>query len=119
MNSPAENGVIVYSSNIKKLSEFYIEMFDMVLHRETDELISIDKKGFTIIVIHIPPIEIREHSFNTVKIFLTVECRETARNRAIKLGGEGLEGVWSNPLFKVCNIADPEGNHIQIREFMR
>jgi predicted enzyme related to lactoylglutathione lyase len=69
------------------------------------------------ILIHFPPIEIPEENFNTIKIHLTVESHEEARDRVEKLGGKALEGVWSNPIFKACNISDPEGNHIQIREF--
>ena len=72
-----------------------------------------------IFVVHVPPIKIPEENFNTVKIFLSVESHEEARDRVVKLGGEALEGEWSNPTFKVCNIADPEGNHIQIRELTR
>jgi predicted enzyme related to lactoylglutathione lyase len=116
MSLPPKSGVIVYSKNIKQLSQFYIDMFGMSLLRETDDFISIGSKEFNI-VIHVPPVAIPEQNYNTVKIFLTVESHEEARGRAVDLGGEALEGVWSNPLFKVCNIADPEGNHIQIREF--
>ncbi|CAA0090555.1 Uncharacterised protein [BD1-7 clade bacterium] len=116
MSTPSSSGVIVYSKNIKNLSQFYIEMFDMAMVRETDDFISIGSDEFNIVV-HVPPIEIPEHNFNTVKIFLTVENHERARDKAVKLGGKALDGEWSNPVFKVCNIADPEGNHIQIREF--
>ena len=90
-------------------------MFGMTLLRETDDFVSIGNDGFNI-VIHTPPIEIPEPNFNTVKIFLTVENHEETKAKATELGGEVFEGEWSNPIFKVCNIADPEGNHIQIRE---
>lgn len=88
----------------------------MALLRETDDFVSVGNDGFNI-VIHTPPIEIPSRKFNTVKIFLTVESHEEAKAKVTELGGEVLEGTWSNPVFKVCNIADPEGNHIQIREF--
>jgi len=117
MTPPPKSGVIIYSNNIKALSEFYIEMFNMALLRGTGDFISIGSDDFNI-VIHIPPIEIPENNFNTVKLFLTVESHEQAREKVVALGGIALDGEWSNPLFKVCNIADPEGNHIQLREFM-
>ena len=116
MSTPPKCGVIVYSKNIESLSRFYIEMFDMDLLRKTDDFISIGSEDFNIVV-HVPPIEIPEQNFNTVKIFLTVASHDQAKGKAIELGGKALDGEWSNPLFKVCNIADPEGNHIQIREF--
>ncbi|WP_237132349.1 hypothetical protein [Pseudohongiella sp. O18] len=40
-----------------------------------------------------------------------------ARATVADYGGSVMEGEWGNPIFKVCNISDPEGNHIQIREF--
>jgi len=116
MSGPPRSGVIVYSKNIKTLSQFYIDMFGMAQLRETDDFISVGSQDFDI-VIHVPPIEIPEENFNTVKIFLTVGRHEEAIGRVEKLGGKALDGVWSNPIFKVCNISDPEGNHIQIREF--
>ncbi|MDX1536541.1 VOC family protein [Arsukibacterium sp.] len=116
MSGPQKSGVIVYSNNIKRLSDFYTGMFNLTLLRETDDFISVGDSDFNI-VIHTPPIEIPEHHFNTVKIFLTVESLEEARGRVEKLGGEALAGEWSNPVFSVCNISDPDGNHIQIREF--
>lgn len=116
MSGPAKSGAIVYSRDISRLSQFYIDMFGMVSQRETDEFISIEKDGFNI-VIHTPPIDIPAHNFNTVKLFLTVDNLEAARDRAARLGGEAFPGEWSNPFFRVCNIADLEGNHIQIREF--
>ena len=116
MSSPPKSGVIVYSRDISKLSQFYVDMFEMSVQRETEEFISIAKDGVNL-VIHTPPIELPNNNFNTVKLFLTVENLAESRQRAIELGGESLPGEWSNQLFKVCNIADSEGNHIQIREF--
>jgi len=40
-----------------------------------------------------------------------------ARATVADYGGSVMEGEWGNPIFKVCNICDPEGNHIQIRGF--
>ena len=116
MSGPQKFGVIVYSRNIKVLSRFYIEMFGMVQSRETDDFISIGTRELSIVV-HVPPFEMPEKNINTVKVFLTVESLEEARGRVEKLGGKALDGEWSNPVFKVCNIS--EGNHIQIREFKR
>ena len=87
----------------------------MTVQRETDEFISIAKDGLNL-VIHTPPFELPNSNFNRVKLFLTVENLAESRQRAVDLGGESLPGEWSNHLFTVCNIADSEGNHIQIRE---
>ena len=118
MADPAKFGVIVYSRDISSLSQFYMDMFSMISQRETDDFISVGKDGLNL-VIHTPPIDIPERNFNTVKLFITVDNLEEAKKRATELGGEALAGIWSNPIFRVCNIADPEGNHIQIREFAK
>lgn len=118
MRQPQKSGVIVYSKDVKGLSQFYTKMFGMDLLRETDDFITLGSDQLNIVV-HVPPIEVSEHNLNTVKVFLTVESLKKASAKTVKLGGKALEGQWSNPLFKVCNIADPEGNHIQLREFIR
>lgn len=116
MSTPPKSGIIVYASNVKNLAQFYTNMFGMTVLRETNDFISIANDDLNI-VIHTPPVEIPEQHFNSVKLFITVDSLTEAREKAVTLGGAALEGEWSNPIFKVCNIADSEGNHIQLREF--
>lgn len=116
MNGPAKHGVIIYSSDIKALARFYTELFSMKVIRETSEFISLVKEGLNVII-HTPPTIIQQQSVNTVKLFLTVDSLDVTKKKAVGLGGKAFDGVWSNPLFSVCNIADSDGNHIQLREF--
>ncbi len=116
MSEPAKCGAVIYSSDVDKLALFYIEYFGMALIRDEHEFKSLDINGFNIII-HVPPIEIPSTKFNTVKLFLTVDNLDQARSKIEGMGGKSLDGEWSNPFFKMCNISDPEGNHIQIREF--
>lgn len=116
MSRSTKFGAIVYARNLQALSKFYLNMFSLSVAHETDELVSLGGESVNIVV-HSPPIEIPERNFNTIKMFVAVESIENARHHATELGGEALEGEWSNPIFKVCNIADPEGNHIQLREY--
>lgn len=88
----------------------------MNILKQRDDLISLGHKDFNV-VIHTPPFALPDHHFNTVKMFLTVDSLDEARKQVVELGGQALEGEWSNPFFTLCNIADPEGNHIQIRAF--
>lgn len=117
MTGPAKYGLLVYSNNIKALSAFYAALFSMAPVRETPELISLVKDGFNIII-HKPPVPMPQPEFNSVKLFMTVENLAAAQATAIELGGQAFAGEWSNPLFSVCNIADPDGNHIQLRQFV-
>ena len=116
MNGPSKYGAIIYSSNIKRLSQFYVKFFNMSAIKETDELISLVKDGFNI-VIHVPPADVPKNNFNSVKLFLAVDSLASAREAVTEYGGKSLSGEWSNSMFKVCNVVDPDGNHVQIREF--
>jgi predicted enzyme related to lactoylglutathione lyase len=118
MAGAAHHGAIIYSSNLKSVSVFYMQLFSMKVVRETADFISLDKDGFNLII-HIPPFAIPHNSVSAVKLFFAVTSIENAKSQAIKLGGEALDGVWANPMFTVANIVDNEGNHIQIREFSR
>lgn len=116
MSGPAKIGAIVYARNIQEVSKYYIKVFGLSVVHETNDLVSLGGEGFNIVV-HTPPIGVPEQGFNTVKLFVAVESLENTRNQTIELGGEAFEGEWSNQKFRACNIADPEGNHIQLREF--
>lgn len=113
---PAKHGVIVYSSDIKALAGFYSALFSMQVARETSELVSLVKDGFSVII-HTPPFDMPAAQFSAVKLFMTVENLAEARLKAQQLGGKVFDGEWSNPIFTVCNIADSDGNVIQLREF--
>ncbi|WP_160153147.1 VOC family protein [Microbulbifer sp. ALW1] len=117
MAGPARNGALVYSDNFQELSMFYREFFGMKVLREAEEFVSLDNDGFNV-VIHAAPFKLPEDGFNAVKLFLTVNSLDVAKRKAAELGGQVFEGEWENSIFKVCNIADPDGNQIQIREFL-
>lgn len=116
MTRPAKHGALVYSNDIRALAYFYTQLFSMEVARETADFISLVKDSFNIII-HTPPVTMPQPDFNSVKLFITVDNLEAAKLKAKELGGQSFDGVWSNPLFTVCNIADSDGNHIQLREF--
>ncbi|MCB1886378.1 MAG: hypothetical protein KDH20_02115 [Rhodocyclaceae bacterium] len=118
MKGPARYGAVVYARDVRRLADFYRQFFGMTVLRETPDLISLDKDGFNI-VIHVPPVEMPEAGFSPVKLFLTVESLAQAREAVTRYGGSVMDGEWCNPVFRLCNIVDPEGNPIQIREFSR
>lgn len=116
MSGTAQNGVVIYSGDLNNLSAFYEKLFGMRVVRKTNDFISLETDGFNLII-HVPPFDMPEKTFSPIKLFLTVEDMAVSREQAIKLGGQALEGEWSNPVFKVSNIADCDGNHIQLRQF--
>lgn len=116
MSRPAKVGVVVYARDIRELSQFYLKMFGLSVIHETEELISLAGEGYNI-VIHTPPFELPARQLNTVKLLIAVDSLDDSRRQATELGGSALDGEWSNPVFKLCNISDPQGNVIQLREF--
>ena len=116
MTAVAKHGVLVYANDIQAVANFYQTLFNMRVVRQTAELISLMQDGFNIII-HLPPIEMPQPAFNSVKVFMTVDSLSAARAKAVELGGQAFDGEWANPIFKVCNIADSDGNVIQLREF--
>lgn len=117
VSGPAKNGALIYSNNIQDLSKFYKSLFSMQVSKETSDFVSLYKDGFNIII-HTPPDKIPGAEFSPIKLFLTVQSLDKTRELALELGGQVFEGQWSNPMFTVSNIADSDGNHIQIREFV-
>lgn len=118
MSGPAQNGVLIYSRDLSNLSEFYEKLFEMRVVRKTNDFISLETNGFNLII-HVPPFEMPTIVFSPIKLFLTVDNMAMSREEAVKLGGQAFEGEWSNPIFKVSNIADRDGNHIQLRQFSK
>lgn len=118
MSGPAQNGVLIYSGDLNNLSEFYEKLFGMLVVRKTNDFISLETNGFNLII-HVPPFDMPTTVFSPIKLFLTVDDMAMSRAKAIKLGGQVFEGEWSNPVFKVSNIADRDGNHIQLRQFSK
>lgn len=116
MSGPAQNGALIYSGDLIHLSEFYERLFSMRVTRKTNDFISLERSGFNLII-HVPPFDMPNKTFSPIKLFFTVDDMAIAREQAVKLGGQAFEGEWSNPLFKVSNIADRDGNPIQIRQF--
>lgn len=116
MSGPAQNGVLIYSGDLSNLSEFYEKLFGMRVARKTNDFISLEMNGFNLII-HVPPFDMPDKTVSPIKLFLTVDDMATAREEAVKLGGQAFEGEWSNSIFKVSNIADLDGNHIQLRQF--
>lgn len=88
----------------------------MRVARKTNDFIGLEVNGFNLII-HVAPFDMPNTTFSPIKLFLTVDDMAKAREEAVKLGGQALEGEWSNPIFRVSNIADRDGNHIQLRQF--
>lgn len=120
MSGPARQGVIIYAKEMQALAEFYQAVFDMQRLRQTNDFISLVKDGLHVII-HVPPSMVdtadADTAFGGMKLFLTVDDMAQSQQQILALGGLVFPGQWQNALFKVSNVTDPNGNHIQLRQF--
>jgi len=120
MAGPARHGVIIYAKDTQALAKFYQTVFDMHVVRQTHDFISLEKDGLNLIL-HVPPkianLADADTAFGGMKLFMTVDDMALSRQQILALGGLVFDGEWQNPLFKVSNVTDPQGNHIQLRQF--
>jgi predicted enzyme related to lactoylglutathione lyase len=116
MSGPAQHGVIIYANNPDTLAQFYQQFLSMDIVRSSNDFIVLAKPGLNIII-HVPPFDMPPERFNSVKLFTSVDHLQQAQQRLLELWGKTMPGEWSNPLFTVCNVCDPEGNMLQLRQF--
>ncbi|WP_018981568.1 VOC family protein [Salinimonas chungwhensis] len=116
MSKPARQGVIIYSNNTEDLAAFYESVFAMDIIKTSKQWVTLECEGLHIVV-HVPPQQFPPERMNTIKLFISVDSHHDAHQSVTEAGGKSLPGEWANPLFSVSNIADPEGNIVQLRVF--
>ncbi|MGL5287015.1 MAG: VOC family protein [Aeromonas sp.] len=127
MAGAARAGALIYVSDLARQIRFYQTLLGMqVLHHADDYAVlenadaqlvlhSIPAPYADKVVVHNPP-QIRETS--AIKLFFSVSSLAQAEVKAADLGGGLLPAQWSGPGFVMRNGFDPEGNVLQLREWL-
>lgn len=122
---PARAGALIYAKHVDSLAAFYQTVLGMAVSHATVDLTVLTSADAQLVIhahpesiagqitITVPP-ALRDWS--AVKLFFTVDNLEATRTLIPTLGGVVLPEIWSGPSFRVCNVADPEGNIFHIRE---
>ena len=122
---PARAGALIYAKHVDSLAAFYQTVLGMTVSHATVELTVLTSADAQLVIhahpesiagqvsITVPP-ALRDRS--AVKLFFTVDDLEATRALIPTLGGVVLPEIWSGPRFRVCNVADPDGNIFHIRE---
>ena len=122
---PARAGALIYAKHVDSLAAFYQTVLGMAVSHATVELTVLTSADAQLVIhahpesiagqvaITVPP-ALRDRS--AVKLFFTVDDLEATRTLMPTLGGVVLPEIWSGPRFRVCNVADPEGNIFHSRE---
>lgn len=127
MPGPARAGALIYAKDPGLLTHFYRTLLQMDLLSQDEQLVVLENGDFQLLLHTIPepyagqievtqPPELRELS--AIKLFFTVPSLAWAEAKAADLGGGLLPQQWSGPGFVLRNAFDPEGNILQLREFL-
>ncbi|MGN5139523.1 VOC family protein [Aeromonas sp. 164P] len=127
MPGPARAGALIYAREPGLLSHFYRTLLQMEIRSQSEQLIVLENGDIQLLVHAIPepyigqvvvttPPALREQG--AIKLFFTVPSLAWAEAKAADLGGGLLSQQWSGPGFVVRNAFDPEGNILQLREFL-
>ncbi|WP_421232834.1 VOC family protein [Aeromonas jandaei] len=127
MPGPARAGALIYAREPGLLSHFYRTLLQMEIRSQSEQLIVLENGDIQLLVHAIPepyigqvvvttPPVLREQG--AIKLFFTVPSLAWAEAKAADLGGGLLPQQWSGPGFVVRNAFDPEGNILQLREFL-
>ncbi|MEM0554395.1 MULTISPECIES: VOC family protein [Aeromonas] len=127
MPGPARAGALIYAREPGLLSHFYRTLLQMEIRSQSEQLIVLENGDIQLLVHAIPepyigqvvvttPPALREQG--VIKLFFTVPSLAWAEAKAADLGGGLLPQQWSGPGFVVRNAFDPEGNILQLREFL-
>lgn len=125
MRQPAASGVLIYASQLDRMSVFYQRVLGLrevhadAMHRvlasaDTQLLLhALPPQVAAQVVIASPP-EPRETQ--AIKPFFTVPSLGAAEREVEACGGRVHGPAWPGPGLPVRNVCDPEGNVLHLRE---
>ncbi|MFZ6775426.1 VOC family protein [Undibacterium sp. Ji83W] len=122
-------GAVIYAKDLSKLSCFYEQVLQLTATHADDDYTILELPHFHL-VIHAIPAQIastfeistppQRRADTAIKLMLPVASISKARDAAVSLGGQidGANYEWEFQHYRICDGHDPEGNVIQIREFL-
>ncbi|MDM5130544.1 glyoxalase/bleomycin resistance/dioxygenase family protein [Aeromonas piscicola] len=127
MPGPARAGALIYARDIGLLTHFYRTLLQMDIRSQDAAFVVMENDDIQLLIHAIPesiacdidiqvPPQLREQG--AIKLFFTVPSLAWAEARAADLGGGLLPQQWPGPGFVLRNAFDPEGNILQLREFL-
>ncbi|MFR9717818.1 glyoxalase/bleomycin resistance/dioxygenase family protein [Aeromonas diversa] len=127
MTKAARAGALIYVSDLGKQLHFYRTLLGMdVLHQDAEYAV-LDHADAQLVLHVIPPAYADNVALTTpptlreqcaIKLFFSVPSLARAEIMADDLGGGVLAQQWRGPGFVVRNAFDPEGNVLQLRQWL-
>lgn len=127
MPGPARAGALIYARDLGLLTHFYRTLLQMDIRSQDAAFVVMENDDIQLLIHAIPesiacdidiqvPPQLREQG--AIKLFFTVPSLAWAEARAADLGGGLLPQQLPGPGFVLRNAFDPEGNILQLREFL-
>lgn len=127
MPGPARAGALIYARDLGLLTHFYRTLLQMDIRSQDAAFVVMENDDIQLLIhaipesiacdidIQVPP---QQREQGAIKLFFTVPSLAWAEARAADLGGGLLPQQWPGPGFVLRNAFDPEGNILQLREFL-
>lgn len=125
MSHGPKPSVVLFVSDVARVSVFYRELAAMQVAFADDDHVVLAVDGFELVVHRLfgependANFEVTPRDDSYSKLCLPVRDIESARGTAARLGGsiKPQSFEWSARGFRACDGHDPEGNVIQVRQ---
>lgn len=125
MPGPARTGVLIYASDVARVSAFYEGVLGARVLRADAGCRVIESPDVQLlihafpaehaaaVVVTQPPVP---RDRQAIKPFFTVDDLAAAEALVEQLGGIVWGPIWPGPGLRVRNVCDPEGNIVHLRE---
>lgn len=125
MPGPASTGLLIYASDVQRVSAFYegvlgARLLDADADRRVIEspdvqilIYAFPAEHAAEVVVTRPPVP---RDRQAIKPFFTVDSLAAAEALVEQLGGVVWGPIWPGPGLRVRNACDPEGNIVHLRE---
>lgn len=127
MSHAAQAGAVIFAKDLQRVATFYEKLLGLpAVHSESDHVVlasaqcefvihAIPKTIADTLTIAVPP---ERRTETPIKLYFFVASIAEARLKAAALGGElnSPKSEWDALGFRACDVHDPEGNVLQLRE---
>ena len=124
MPGPARAGAVLFAKDVADLVRFYESVLGMTcVHQDADHAV-IENPDLQLVVHGLPDHIAQQIALSTpptpraqvpVKLFASVADLDAALEQVHAGGGVAVGAAWQGPGFRAVDVADAEGNVVQLR----
>ncbi|GAB3254887.1 VOC family protein [Chitinimonas naiadis] len=129
MPKPFPAGAVIYAKDLASVRDFYVAVTDLKLVRLEPDYALLENATYQLVIHAIPPVYAADITIDNppkrredtaIKLIFLVNSIAAARRLALQHGGivDPKQQEWQFQRYLVCDGHDPEGNVIQLREWL-